>query len=135
MTRRAIIVHSLAEARAAVAAAAELGVPLTLASAPGAAGTTGAAWFRELVALAASGHPETPVTAVLDCGDKPGHVLAALRQGLRAVRFTGRKSTAARLAQIAAHYGAEVITGPVQAVDLLDDPEPEAACRRWLSGG
>ncbi len=38
MAERPIIVHSLREARAAVAVADELGVPVTLASAPEAAG-------------------------------------------------------------------------------------------------
>ncbi len=134
MRQRAIIVHSLAEARAAVAVAVEFGVPVTLASAPGAAGYVGALWFRELVAMAASERPEAEVSAVLDCGDSPGLVLAALRHGIRRVRFTGRTSTAATLAELAAHYGAEIITGPLAAHDLLGQAEPEAACRRWLGG-
>ncbi|MFQ6017778.1 MAG: class II fructose-bisphosphate aldolase [Kiloniellaceae bacterium] len=133
MAERAIIVHTLDEARAAVAAAAQLGVPVTLASAAGAAGYTGALWFREVAATAAAERPEVEVTAVLDCGTKPGLVLAALRQGLKTVRFTGRKSTARTLSEIAAGYGAELITGPFKAVDLLDQPEPEAVCRRWLA--
>ncbi len=133
MARRPIIVHSLEDARAAAAAAAELGVPVTLASAPAAAGYLGALWFRELVAMAAAERPEAEVSAVLDCGGRPGHVMAALRQGLKRVRFTGRKSTARSLAELAAQYDAEIVTGAFRAHDLLDQPEPEAACRRWLA--
>ncbi len=133
MARRPIIVHSLEDARAAVTVAAELGVPVTLASAPAAAGYLGALWFRELVAMAAAERPEAEVSAVLDCGGRPGHVMAALRQGLKRVRFTGRKSTARSLAELAAQYDAEIVTGAFRAHDLLDQPEPEAACRRWLA--
>ncbi len=133
MAERPIIVHSLEEARAAVAVAAELGVPVTLASAPEAAGYLGALWFRELVAMASAERPEAEVDAVLDCGDQPGHVMAALRQGLKRVRFTGPKSAATTLRALAGQYDAEIMTGALRAHDLMDQAEPEAACRRWLA--
>jgi len=133
MKGRPIIVHSLKEARAAVAVAAELGVPVTLASAPEAAGYLGALWFRELVAMARAERPEAEVDAVLDCGDQPGHVMAALRQGLKRLRFTGPKSTATTLRALAGRYDAEIVTGALRAHDLMDQAEPEAACRRWLA--
>ncbi len=133
MMGRPIIVHSLAEARAAVAAAAELGVPVTLASAPEAAGYLGALWFRELVQMASAERPEAQVSALIDCGDQPGHVMAALRQGLKRVRFTGPKSTAETLGNLASQYDAEIVTGALAAHDLMDQAEPETACRRWLS--
>ena len=82
-SQRAITVHSLDQARAALAAAAALDRPVTLVSAPGAAGYAGVAWFRKVVDLAAADQPGVTVTAVLDCADKPGLVLAALRQGRR----------------------------------------------------
>ncbi len=133
MAERPIIVHSLEEARAAVAVAAELGVPVTLASAPEAAGYLGALWFRELVAMARAERPEAEVDAVLDCGDQPGHVMAALRQGLKRVRFTGPRSTATTLRALADQFDAEIMTGALRAHDLMDQAEPEAACRRWLA--
>ncbi len=133
MTQRPIIVHSLAEARAAVAAAAELGVPVTLASAPDAAGYLGALWFRELVQMASAERPEVQVGALIDCGDQPGHVMAALRQGLKRIRFTGPKSTAETLGSLASRYDAEIVTGALRAHDLIDQAKPETACRRWLS--
>ena len=95
-TARAIIVHHLDHARAALAAAAECGRPVILLSAAGAAGYAGAPWFLRVVALATDEHPEAQWDAVLDCADRPGHVLAALRQGAIAVRFTGSKATARR---------------------------------------
>jgi len=133
MKGRPIIVHSLAEARAAVAAAAELGVPVVLASAPDAAGYLGALWFRELIQMASAERPEVQVGALIDCGDQPGHVMAALRQGLKRIRFTGPKTTAETLGSLASQYGAEIITGALRAHDLIDQAKPETACRRWLS--
>ena len=134
MVGRPIIVHSLAEARTAVAAAAELGVPVTLASAPEAAGYLGALWFRELVRMASEERPEARVDAILDCGDQPGHVMSALRQGLKRVRFTGTKTTAAMLGDLASQYDAEIVTGVLRAHDMAGQAEPESACRHWLSG-
>ena len=63
-----VLIHSLADARAALAAAAALGVPVTLASAPGAAGYAGPAWFGEVIALNA-----TNQRLLADCGspDRP----------------------------------------------------------------
>ena len=129
---RAVIVHHLDHARAALAAAADCGRPVTLLSAPGAAGYAGAPWFLRLVALAADEQPEAEWDAVLDCADRPGHVLAALRQGATAVRFTGSKATAAKLAAIAESYGARLETGRTKALDLRGEADPLAACRGRL---
>ncbi|HSR71062.1 MAG TPA: class II fructose-bisphosphate aldolase [Kiloniellales bacterium] len=133
MARRAIIVHSLEQARAALAAAAELGVPVTLVSAPAAAGYLGALAFREMIAEARRGYGSVDLEAILDCGPDPGYVLSALRQGLAAVRFTGPPKTAAVLAEIAAAHGARLLTGPLPACDLAAERDPPAACRRWLA--
>jgi fructose/tagatose bisphosphate aldolase len=133
MQMRAIIVHSLEDARAAAAAAADLGVPLTLASAPGAAAYLGALWFRQMTRIVAEEFPDVALVAILDCGDKPGHALAAFRHGITHVRFTGKRSVAQKLAAIAAQSGAEVTTERLRALDLLDEPDPAAACHRWLA--
>lgn len=128
----AIIIHDLDHARAALAAAAACDRPVILMSAPGASGTVGAPWFLRVVAHAAAEHPDAKWDAVLDCADQPGHVLAALRQGAAAVRFTGPKATAAKLAAIAGRYGARLETGRVRALDLRGKPDPRAACRARL---
>ncbi len=132
MSGKAVVIHSLDHARAALAAAAELGVPVTLASAPGAAAYTGPAWFREVVAQAGAEFPQAAFEAVLDSADKPGTVLAALRMGLKRVRFTGGKAVARKLAAIAADHGAELMTGRLTALDLRGQADPAVACRDWL---
>ena len=135
LSRRRIIIHSLAQARAALAAAAERGVPVTLESAPGAGGYAGPGWWTALIAAAQAGHPAADVIAVLDCGEEPGSALAALRAGVRRIRFTGPTETRARLAAIAAQLGA-IIEGPVveeNLLDLLDARDPLALSRRFLA--
>ena len=135
MKEKAVIVHSLEDARIALAAAEAAGCGLVLASAPGAAGYVGVLWFRELLRAAQAERPGLRVTGLLDCGDKPGLVLAALGQGIPALRFTGPRKVAARLAEICAAEGVELVTRRLRALDLGAEPCPEAACRDWLSGG
>ena len=136
MTReRRIVVHSLEQARAAVAAAAALGVPVTIASAPAAGAYAGPLWFKALISAASADHPEVAVTAVLDCADEAGTVLAALRAGIKQVRFTGPEPVRLRLAAIAAELGAALEAESSAAVlDLLDARDPGAAARRFLAG-
>jgi len=60
-------------------------------------------------------------------------VLAALRQGLTAIRFTGPKAVAAKLAEIAAQRGATLFRGEIESLELLEAAKPEAALRAWLA--
>jgi hypothetical protein len=129
-----IVIHNLAHARAAVAAAAEAGVAVTLASAPGAAAYVGAAVFRDMVAEAARETPGVAVTALLDCGDDAGLALNALRHGIKAIRLRAGPEAMAAVTDIAGQMGALVADdGEAPALDLLDRPDAPAACRAWLS--
>jgi len=135
LSGRRIIVHSLDHARAAIAAAAALDVPVMLASANGAGGYAGPLWFKALIEAATIDHPDVAVTAVLDCGDEAGTVLGALRAGIKRVRFTGAAPARERLAAIAAQLDATIESSEVEAaLDLLDVAELEAACRAFLGG-
>lgn len=135
MTARPIRIHSLTEARAACAAAAALGVPLHLVSAPAASSHAGALWFQGVVRRAAAEFPTVGLTAVLDCSDRAGDAQAALAAGVRAILFTGPAPVAERLADIAAQRGAVLLTDRTSALDLRDARRPEEACRAWLSNG
>ena len=133
MSRR-IIVHSLAEARAALAAAAALGVPLTLESAAGAGAYAGPLWFKALIDEAREPYPAVELTAVLDCAEEAGIALAALRAGLKRVRFTGTAAQRERIAEIAETLGASIEGDAAgEALDLLDARDPEAAARAFLA--
>ena len=127
-SRRVIIIHSLDHVRAALAAAAAQGVPVTIASAVGAAGYAGPLWFKAAIDLARAEHPAVDATAILDCGDAPGMVLAALRAGLPHVRFAGTDEMRARLAAM----GAMIDTETAEELDLRDESDAEAACRAFL---
>jgi len=74
----AVIVHGLADARAALA----VGAPVTLLSAPGAALFAGCLWWRELVAAARADCPHARAIDILDCADASGMAMAALRSGV-----------------------------------------------------
>ena len=134
MSTPPIRVHSLAEARAACAAAAELGVPLRLVSAPAGGAHGGALWFRSVAAQAGAEFPAIDLTAVLDCADRAGDAQGALASGVRAVLFTGPAPVAARLADIAGRTGALLLPCLPPALDLRGVRDPGAACRAWLAG-
>ena len=132
MHAKTIIIHSLEHAVCALKAARALGCGVTLASPPGAAAYTGALWFREVVKAAEREVPDADFSAVLDCGDKPGLVMAAFRQGVRSVRFTGGKVQTGKLQALADNEGYHLITGKLHSLDLAAESDPAAACRAWL---
>ena len=129
---RAVTVHGLADALAALEAAATLGRPVVLLSAPGAAGYAGAAWFKALVALARERWPSADATAMLDCDDRAELVQGALREGLADLVFTGPAATAARLADIARQQGARLYRRRPESLDIAQPERALAACRDWL---
>jgi len=126
---RPIRIHGLADARAAGAAAAALGLPLTLVA--GSYG--GAPWLLSIVGRVARAHPGLTVAAVLDCGDRAGEAQGALAAGVPHALFTGRDDVAIRLAALAAGYGATLLTALPPVFDPRGTRDPEAACRAWLS--
>ena len=100
-----VIVHALAQAQAAVAAARAAGQGLILLSSVAAGSQAGAAWWRALIAL--SGHQGEDI---LDCGTDGAAALEALRLGQRRLVIEG--PFAASLADTAAGLGAAVVGRP-----------------------
>jgi len=133
--RHAVVITSLAQARAALAAAASAGVTLELWSAEGAAASAGAGWFKAVVEAARRAVPGVRFSAVLDCADMPGYALGAFRTGLEAVCFSGSAKVAAKLAQVAEVQGSRLLRRrPRRALDLAGSSDPYAACSDWLAG-
>lgn len=125
---RQIVVHDVRQARAALAAAKEIGVPVQLRSAPDAAAYAGVGFLQALGE--AAGHE-----LVIDCGDDAGLVMAALRTGSRKLAFSAADTAVAkRLEEMAADAGArlEVETLPPHALRLEPGQDAGAAFRRWL---
>ncbi|MEX0758966.1 MAG: hypothetical protein WD100_05250 [Tistlia sp.] len=131
----AIIVHWLEHAEAALQAAAALGRPVVLLSAPGAAFTIGPLYFREMVALARRRVPDAAGLALFDCGRAAGRVQEALHCGLEAVVYGGPPEQGDRLAAIAAARGARLFRERPPALDLLDLDRPGEAVAAWLADG
>ena len=126
--RREIVIHSLDHARAALAAAAACGKEVTLASALGAALQAGPGWFKAVIEQASAAYPQVAVTAILDCGDQSGAVMAALRLGLKDLRFHGAADFRAKLEGMGAVFAA-----PAEALlDLRETAEPASACAAFL---
>lgn len=130
---KAVVVHGLAEAGTACAAAARTGCRVALVSAPGGGSQGGALWFLELVRHAVAAHPGAQAVGVLDCADHAGRVQGAIAAGVGHVVFTGRPDVAERLAAIAAAQGAVLLTARPPALDLRGRRDPLAACLDWLS--
>ena len=116
-------------------AAADLGVELVLLSAPNAAANVGPGWFDAVVAAARASYPGVAATGVLDCGDAPGDALAALRHGIKAIRYDG--SSRRKMEEIAQQYGARVFRDRPQSLDLpaveRGGGDLSAACHAWLA--
>lgn len=140
MATRPIIVHSAAHIRAALKAADQLGVEVTLRTAPGAAHYAGPLYLIKLVAQVTGGKPEPAggnrlARVVLDCGDDGALAHAALRAGWRAILFTSPARLRAEVEAAAEARGASVLTRATPALDLLDEARPGDACRAWLESG
>jgi hypothetical protein len=123
----AVVVHGLADARAALA----MRRPVTLVSAPAAALFAGCGWWRALIDHARSEHADVPLDDILDCADASGLALGALRIGQRRIVLTSDAPGWSSVAAIAASLGGHVLMARPPALDMAD----RAASRRlhdWL---
>jgi hypothetical protein len=117
----AVIVHGLDDAKMALA----LLRPVTLLSAPGAAGFGGCLWWSALMRAAGAEF------SLLDCGDAPGRAVEALRLGLPGVVLDCEKEIFAAVAGMAAAQGAVLLPVAPPALDMaLRGAVPRLAA--WL---
>ena len=130
MESPAFVIHGLKHLRAALTAAHAAARPITVISAPAASAYAGANWFAALIAHGAAEFPEVEMTAILDCGDRGGDVLVALKAGLRQIVFTGHPDAAARLNAVAAERNARILDTRPTALDLLDITDLDYAARK-----
>jgi fructose-bisphosphate aldolase, class I len=126
--RPQVVVHDLAQARAALAAAAELGLPVELRSAPDAAAYAGVGYLHALGEAAGQ-------ALLVDCGEDAGLVMAALRSGCRKLAFSGSGELFQRLADMAAQASAELTdeSAAPALLALMPDDDARARCLAWLS--
>jgi hypothetical protein len=120
----AVIIHGLADARAAVAP----GRPVTLLSAPAAALYAGCLWWRSLVDLVR----RDAVVDLLDCADGSGQAMAALRSGVHNLVLWPEAPGWDAVAEIAGTLGGCVLKEAPLALDMAQ----RGAVRRleaWLA--
>jgi hypothetical protein len=133
MPGKAVVVHDLDQARLALAAARAVGRPITLLSAPAAASAVGPAWFATLVRTVRAEFPDIEVEAILDCDRAAGRAMAALQTGFNGVVFTGSEAVLLKLADIGEDLRCTLYDARPEALDLLAERDPAAACRAWLA--
>lgn len=124
----AVIVHSLQQARAALAP----GLPVTLLSAPGAALYGGIGWWRAMIAQARDAAARD-ATDILDCGHDAAQAVEALRAGQAWLVLRAPAPIFADIAERAALRGATLLAAPPPALDLA----ARGGARRlqaWLEG-
>jgi hypothetical protein len=123
-----VAVHDLAQARAALEAAGELGLSITLVTAPGLVAMAGVGFCVALEE--ALGRP-----LLIDCGSEPGTALAALRAGARRLVLAGAPAARGKLEDIARQLGACLLAAPpAPLLTLAPGEDPRAALRRLLAG-
>jgi len=133
-TKPQIVVYALADACAALEAAAARDIAVTLVSPAGAAAFAGPGWFREVVAQAAAAVPDAAFDHVLDCADDAGHAMAAIRDGATAIRFEGPAAVRRKIKDIAAQSGCALADIDYdRALDLDNCDNAVRACGDWLA--
>lgn len=134
-----VIVHGYDHAVAALEAGAAVDVHVRLLSARGAAAYAGPAWFRDLVVQAKGAVPGAGVTALLDCADRAGDALAAIRAGVPAIAIDLPDAAAAKIADMAAQAGTAIEpyddTGALDLAACRDRDSARRACAERLEAG
>jgi hypothetical protein len=134
-----VAVHTLAHAIGALRAAARAQRPMALLSARDAGIYAGPGWFAALVEAARQAAPDARCSALLDCGDRPGAALAAIRAQIEGVIFTGRADVSRRLVDIASLHGVRLVSArPAADLDLVDsffasEAESEELCAEFFA--
>jgi hypothetical protein len=129
-------VRSVADARAALRAAAAARVAVVLRTAPDAIATAGPLFLFAMIAAAARGRNASALAdAVIDCGADAALAYAALRCGWRSLRFERASPYWRTVKAAAAANGARLVASLPAALDLTDAADPVAVCRARFARG
>ena len=134
---RRIIIHGIKHACFACKIAddinPEANLVLELWSDKNGAASLGPAWFKGIIDLVHKDFPKFKIIGVLDCGDAPGHALAALRQGISCIYTSTRPSVAMKIKMIADETHAIVRTRRPPMLNLIEQRDPCESLRIFLS--
>jgi hypothetical protein len=126
-------VHGWKHVAAALEAAREAARPVTLLAPPGGTYTGGVGFWAAIDRRRRELFADVAAELIVDCDGAPGHVMAALRVGLRQLVFDGNSAARARLVDIAARHDANLVERPRAALDLIHEKDPLRACRQLLA--
>ena len=110
----AVVIHSLAHARAAL----HPRLAVTLLSAPAAALYAGSAWWRALIEAAQREYNDVPIADILDCADASALAVGAIRIGQKLLILQHDVPARQAVAAIAASHGAELLATRPPALDM-----------------
>lgn len=127
-------VHGWKHVAAALMAAREAARPVILLAPPGGTYTGGVGFWAAIDKRRRELFADVDAELIVDCDGAPGHVLAALRVGLKTLVFDGNAAARARLDDIVDKHGALLVDRPPAAIDLIHEKDPPRACRLLLAG-
>jgi len=104
-----VIVADWRQAREQLQTARQEGRAVLLCSPEGASSYLGAGFWKALQDKAETEFPDVTFTLALDCAQRAGDAMAALRAGVRAIVFTGPEEVAAKLRDMAGQSGVVIL--------------------------
>ena len=129
-----IVVYALEDANSALEAAIRLNISVTLVSPINAVAYAGPAWFREIISQAHNSFPEASFNSILDCSGEAGHALAAIREGGKAICYSGSDILNNKITEIASQAGCKIIKIEYEkALDLSKHNDKASICDQWLN--
>jgi hypothetical protein len=128
-------VHGWKHVAAALTAAREASRPVTLVAPPNGTYSGGVGFWAAIEKRRQELFPEVDAELIVDCDGAPGHVMAALRVGLKCLVFEGNAAARARLLDIVDRHGARLVDRPRATLDLIHEKDPMRACRILFAVG
>ncbi len=122
-------VHGWKHVAAALTAARESSRPVILVAPPNGTYTGGVGFWAAIEKRRQELFADVAAELVVDCDGAPGHVMAALRVGLRCLVFDGNAAARARLLDIVRQHGARLVPRPRATLDLIHEKDLLRACR------
>lgn len=129
-----MIVHTLKQAKAALAAASVCDVYITIRTSPGASHYMGLTFLKALFEEAKKTYPKVTHGVVVDCGFDAALAHRAMVMGFNQISFSGTKTMKNKLSKIGVQLGSRLVSPrtPPNAVDLSNTQRPEHACMLYL---
>lgn len=104
-----MIIHTLADAMAAMKAASETGESIILQTTPDAIHYAGSLYILDIFKKALAAYPSVKAQFVFDCGDAGAEVIAAMQDGHKTIKSSAKPEIRAKLRAIAQQYGVNFI--------------------------